>query len=309
MLHHILVPVDGTTRADEAVDVARHLAARAQASIVLLHVQERTSDVRAVVSTNQDLEQRVAALRAEGLDARHFIGYGNLEETIAATASEQRADLIVMAPHHRGRLEGLRHPSLTARVLANAPAPVLVWPENAPGRAYFTLFNTAGAAVVVPLDGSDLAERALPVAVAFVREFSSPLLLLRVVPPPSPVTGGPEPYSLMIDYELNQEREARHYLASVRKRLPEDQTLTIHSMVLRGLPEHELLRVAETHNGSIMVMSTHGRGSLGRIFMGSVATSVMCETPLPLVVVSPHVVLDGGVVATATTTTDDQRSI
>jgi nucleotide-binding universal stress UspA family protein len=244
-----------------------------------------------VIKDHQDLDREVTALREQGLDVRYAVEYGHPDEGIAEEAALQHADLIVMAPHHRRRLESLRHPSVTARMFSRAPAPILVWPDASPGRAFSNFLNVAGSAIVVPLDGSDVAERALPFATAFAREYSRPILLLRIVAPVvmsgSPGAGA-EAYWMEVTSQSDLEHEARCYLRSVRERLHEAGCASVYSMALRGVPAAEILRAAETHNGSLVVMSTHGRSGLTHMLMGSVATEVMRRTPLPLLVVPPH---------------------
>lgn len=294
MFQRVLVPTEGTPRDAEAVDVARHLARRVGASLVLLRVREPLASAEEDLEADRELERQVHELTDEGLDVQHLVEFGWPAAGIAETASAQHVDLIIMAPRHRRRLESMRHPSVTARMFAHAPAPLLIWPEKSPGKAFSNFLNVAGSVVIVPLDGSAVAEEALPFALAFAQEYSRPLLIMRAVPPMMLVGAGSEAYQIQMQAQTQQEREARQYLASVRRRIARDQSVTVQSTVLRGEPEHEVLRIAETHNGSLLVMSTHGRSGITRLFAGSVALAVMRDSPLPLLVVPPHVQRDTG---------------
>src|SRR5690242_17986527 len=122
MFHRLLVPTDGSPRDDEAIAIARHLAQRFAASIVLLRVEALFVSLEAVVADNQGLEAHVRDLRALGLDARHLVGYGQPTSGIAEAADELHADLVVMAPHQRAHLDAWLHPSVTARTVARSPA-------------------------------------------------------------------------------------------------------------------------------------------------------------------------------------------
>jgi nucleotide-binding universal stress UspA family protein len=290
MFRQILVPVDGSARAVEAVDVARHLAWRVGASVTLVRVRvkEPLADLPAVLATHQDLERLVLELRAQGIDARHFVEYGNVPEGIAATADYRHADLIIMAPHHRGRLETLQHRSVTARLFSHASAPLLVWPEQGPGAKYSSFLHLPGSCVIVPLDGSDLAEQAIPFALAFVKEFGRPLLLVQVVP--RVVLGGSGPATTWraADRREKQHHAAQSYLKAVRLRLMAPGAQPIYSTLLDGDPAQQLLRLASSHEGSLLIMSTHGRTGVHRLLMGSVAAQVMRESPLPLLIVPPQ---------------------
>lgn len=291
MFHHILVPVDRTTRAAEAIEVGRHLAERLGASVVLLRVEEPITDMAEVIKDHQDLDRAVTVLRKQGLDVSYAVEYGRPAEGIAEEAALQHADLIVMAPHQRRRLESLRHPSVTARMFSRAQAPILIWPDASPGRTFSSFLNVPGSVIMVPLDGSEVAEQALPFATALAGEYCRPILLLYIVAPPVMIAAGPGPYQMEVTNQSDLEHDARCYLRSVRERLHDAGSTFVSSMVLPGAPAAEILRAAETHNGSLLVMSTHGRSGLPHVIMGSVATEVMRRTPLPLLVVPPHVAM------------------
>jgi nucleotide-binding universal stress UspA family protein len=288
MFRRILVPVDTSPRATEALDVARHLAERLDASLILLRVEQPVVDLRDVIADNQDLEGQVWALRKQGIDAHFLLQYGRPEQGIAETAAHEDTDLIVMAPHTRAGFDALRHPSVTIRMFSRAPAPLLIWPDVSPGKEFSSFLNVAGSLVLVPLDGSTVAEQALPFATAFAREYRRPVVLVRVVTPAFLAGARSETHSLEVETQAEQELEALSYLRSVRWRMISAGYSNTQSMVLRGQPATAILQAAENHNGSLLVMSTHGRGGLTRLLAGSVAAEVMRHTPLPLLVVPPR---------------------
>ena len=298
MFRRILVPVDISARAQEAVEVAGRLAERLHASLTVLHVEEPIVDLATVMADNQDLERQAKSLRGQGIDAHYLLQYGWPPQGIAETAAYEDADLIVMAPHRREGLEGRLHPSVTARMFARAPAPLLIWPDASDassGRVVADLLTLAGSLIIVPLDGSEVAEQALPFAAAFASEYCVPLLLVRVVPPVFLTGVSSEAYRLEVETWAERECEALCYLRSVRWRMIGAGFPHTQSMLLRGTPAAAIRRVAETHDGSLLVMSTHGRSGLTRFLAGSVATAVMRHTPLPLLVVPSHVATPSGV--------------
>jgi nucleotide-binding universal stress UspA family protein len=288
MFKRLLVPLDETPRDGEALAVARGLARRSGASIVLMHVQQPVTDLPAVVEASQYMKRHVSALRNDGIEVRSFVGFGEPVHTIAESVVHERPDVIIMAPHRRAWLDALRHPSVTVRMLAHAEAPVLVWPEHLLGRDVLSNLAVPGASVLVPLDGSDLAERALPFAVRLAREFDRPLLLLRVAAPVSLAGAGSYTTQLGLAAQGNELREARTYLGVIRKRLTREVDLTVESMVLHGSPTRELLRIAGSHTGSVMVLSTHGRNGFMRALLGSVAVELVRESPIPVFVLPPR---------------------
>lgn len=300
MFRRILVPVDGTERAAESVAIARRLAQESEARILLLRVEPSGATEAEITADQRALTRLTTELRAEGLDAHALLEYdeagtpGGPGADIAAAARTQHSDVIVMAPRHRGFLESLRHPSVTAQLFSRSPAPVLIWPE----RQYLredtpeTFLATVNSLVIVPLDGSELAEEALPVAEAFAREYDRTLLLVRVVSPIVLAGGGAETLRLEREAQADAEREALHYLRRMRRHITHTEAssgqLIVQTMLRTGDPAHELLALVESHPDSLLVMSTHGRGAVMRLLAGSVATTLMRRSPIPLLVVPPH---------------------
>jgi nucleotide-binding universal stress UspA family protein len=279
--------VDSTSRGSEAADVARHLAGRFGASLVLLRAVSPKASSAEVIHSDETLSRQTQALREQGLDAHYTIAYDRPEQAIAQVAVAEETDLIIMAPHHRERLDALRCPSVTARMFGSAPVPVLVWPELTSGSVFSAFLSVAGSVVLVALDGSEEAEQVIPYAVLFAKEYRRPLVLVRVASRSPQVGIDAASHQLEVVRRNEELHEAARYLTSVRLKINREYAVAAQSMLLQGDPAHELLRIAETHNGSLMVMSTHGCTGFSRLLLGSVTASVMRETPLPLLVMSP----------------------
>jgi nucleotide-binding universal stress UspA family protein len=135
----------------------------------------------------------------------------------------------------------------------------------------------AGTRILVPLDGSDLAAKALPVAEALCRQLSAHLDLVSVLSPTIiPFVGG-EPYIpgevyQQIDTERTQ--AAQVYLASAAKSLSE-QGIAVETHLERGDAALRLLDLAKELRSTLVVMTTHGRTGLARFALGSVADRVV----------------------------------
>lgn len=145
------------------------------------------------------------------------------------------------------------------------------------------------ARIVVPLDGSPLAEQALDYAFAFARALGIELRLVRVVPPPSPALIAdpsapylsPELYEELLESGLD---EARTYLhEQTTKRFPGARTLS--TTVVRGMPGEAIVEIAHELLGTLIVMSSHGRTGIGRAVLGSVAEHVVRNGRCPVVLV------------------------
>lgn len=286
MFKRILVPTDGSPLADTAMEVGRKIAEREHARLILLRVEPGHAKLDDVLAATAAIEQQAATLRNMGNAANYRVEFGRPEEGIATVAIEEESELIVMAHHHRGLIEGLRNPSVTAHVLSRSPAPILIWPEHMGAKAADDLLTQPNAAVIVPLDGSPEAERALPLAIQLAQAYDRPLALLRVIVPRMFVDAG-TPYALEVEAQVDDERDAREYLAARRHRLAEETKLTVETMLLAGDAASAIVREASAHEGSLTVMSTRGRTGLGKLLLGSVAAKALERTTSPLLIVPP----------------------
>ena len=140
--------------------------------------------------------------------------------------------------------------------------------------------------IVVPLDGSEVAERALPHAEELGRRLGVPLHLVRVVDLTRLERYGP--YALAVpgaafEQVLDEERSAaQEYLDLTARRL-EGQGLTVTTELRHGAVGRELVGLPEMDD--LIVMASHGRGGLPRWFLGSVAEDVVRRADVPVLVV------------------------
>ena len=284
MFRRILAPLDGTKRAEEAIPFARELASSPDAQIFLLHVEPPAAAVIDEIAIDNRMEAIAAELRAAGVKAHIVTEFGKAAPAIASAAELDKVDIIVLAPEPRNLLEGLRRPSVTANVLARTAAPVLIVPPNV-REASAKLLTFGGAQVIVPLDGSPLAEKALPLALRVARRYDRPLLLLRVIPPVQIIAAGPETYPLIQDSHDMEIREAHEYLSKLRERLLRTENVSVQTEFSHGLPAEVILAMADARPDSVLVMSTHGRTGLARLLMGSVTLAVARKASIPLLIV------------------------
>jgi nucleotide-binding universal stress UspA family protein len=138
--------------------------------------------------------------------------------------------------------------------------------------------------LLVPLDGSKLAEEALVIAGDLAESLDGTLVLVRVVPPPIP--GRFYAPGLLEQVQEAQAKEAESYLESVAERLKDDR-LHVEMRVLRGEVASTLVQFAERERCHLIVMASHGLGGLGWHVFGSVAQKVLHSSRLPVLMVRP----------------------
>ena len=153
--------------------------------------------------------------------------------------------------------------------------------------------------ILVPLDGSKLAERAIPVAAELSRLTGAKLELLWVIDLSSKDRFGD--FGLSYDYEMmdkaiEEERKlANAYLSDRARGLGEGHLVA--TRIVSGIAAKEIVRL--THGGDLIVMATHGRTGIKRLLIGSVAEEVLRHAVVPIVLVRAF---EGGPRSTVATT-------
>lgn len=137
--------------------------------------------------------------------------------------------------------------------------------------------------ILVPLDGSELAERALVEAEQLARMFGSEIILFEVVPF-MPIYGSPELVTpLIVDEKQRESVEA--YLAKLSGELKQ-KGFNVSAMVKTGQQVAlEIIEFAKERGADLIIMCTHGRSGITRWVLGSVTLKVLtrAETPILLI--------------------------
>ena len=130
--------------------------------------------------------------------------------------------------------------------------------------------------ILVPLDGSPLAEGALSRGAELAADSGARLVLLRAVEA-SAMLGTDR-----IDAEVKLVREAEAYLADVSRRAASMGARNVSTSVWYGAAPWAISEAARMHPADLIVMTTHGRSGLGRLILGSVAETVLRSTTAPI---------------------------
>ena len=151
--------------------------------------------------------------------------------------------------------------------------------------------------ILVPLDGSKLAERVLPHVQELARRFDSEVTLVQVVAPLSKLVAGTMPASLepsaagaAVGLEaaaeaVKAEREgARSYIEAVVGRL-KGQKIRARAEIMEGTAGDVIVDYARRHGMDLIAMSTHGRSGLSRLVYGSIADHVLRHAGTPVLLI------------------------
>jgi nucleotide-binding universal stress UspA family protein len=220
--------------------------------------------------------RRLSAVAPVPVSAAVVASVPGLEaEAILERAGAAGADLIVMSTHGRGPLGRLALGSVADEVVRRAFLPVLLVRPREPAPGPFV--EPTAESVLIPLDGSALAERALGPAADLAWLLGARCDLVRVV---APGDGGP-------GQAAEEEAEARSYLGRVAGRLGQ-RGLQARTLVLAARqPAEAIVLEARARGSGLIALATHGRGGLRRALLGSVADKVLRAAPCPVLVYRP----------------------
>jgi nucleotide-binding universal stress UspA family protein len=309
MFQHILVPLDGSSRAEQALPVAARIAHATGGSLLLVQVVSQPMDFSGGLAsvplmTGQMIESEMAeaadylqSISASpvlaGIETRTLVSFGLPAQHILAAAEAYESDLIVLCSHGRTGFTRWALGSVAHTLVHQSAAPVLVLRQ---GETFPSLANrdvTSSHGVLVPLDGSPLAEAGLDPAIALASALAAPvrgaLHLVQVVKPvSSPVEKG-----FVSEFNEEARRLASNYLAKVAESVQAvtDHTLLVSTAVETGTDVASTLLSLIEHGSSgeyaLIAISTHGRGGLERWVMGSVTERLLNTTKLPMLIVRP----------------------
>jgi nucleotide-binding universal stress UspA family protein len=279
MIERILVPLDGSKVAEAALPYVGLLPSQ---QVRLLAVESDKTDLTAMCTAASDcktyLEEIAAPLREQGRDVDTLVAFGNPAEQILTLATS--ADLVMMGSYGHGGVKRFVLGSVADEVARHASVPVMLV-RGGPGAAPAVQVTR----VVVPLDGSTLAEQALPVAATLAADLGVPIHLVRVLDFDAlraTVQAGIHAASAYMRSQEAVQHHVEEYLAEQVQEL-RNQDCAATSAVLLGSPAVTVLDAIRPDD--LVVMTTHGRGGVRRWLLGSVADKLVRAAAAPVLLV------------------------
>ncbi len=297
----ILVPLDGSPFAEQAVPLASRIAQRSGSKLRLAFVHKLPappvdSAAAKLFTSIEAVTRKAERAYLRGIQAKLREGGIRLSSAVTLTgdpgpalaqyAREMAIDLVVMATHGRGGIRRAWLGSVADHLIRHLEVPVLLVrptegaaPQGRPG---------AGR-ILVPLDGSPLAEEALDAGAALARIWDTELTLLQVVRPvlPSPDMALPVPSAYDEELTAMCRTQAQDYLDDVVERLHDRGLRATGVAVVGWSTVDSLLDVARPEHIALVVLATHGRGGLRRLALGSVADKLVRGADVPVLVFRP----------------------
>jgi nucleotide-binding universal stress UspA family protein len=296
MYQQILVPLDGSAVAESILPTVTTFAGIVGAELLLLGVVEPTEPIEAVSELagavgerDQQAAEHAEAylvgvtrrLKAAAVPVHHRVLIGAPAEAILQAGAT--TDLIAMATHGRSGIGRWVYGSVADKVLQAASVPVLLVRASAEG----PVVARPPRRIVVPLDGSTLAEQVLPIASELASRTGGRLYLVQSVAWAIQTVGEyPYGYGAAIDVAsllAAAEQQAQTYLNEVARQL-QQQELPAEVAVRTVAATEAIIDIVTEHDADLIVMSSHGRGGLQRWVLGSVADRVLHVAPVPVLI-------------------------
>lgn len=299
MFGRILVPLDGSRFGEHALPYALGLATRWDAAIELVTVAQALGGAQRQAGGVGDesrergrteseeylagVEERTRAAGFQGTVNRTVISAGNVANSLVRHLLEVKAELAVMTTHGRGPLKRAWLGSTADGFIRSSPVPVLLLrPEEGEDEIDLTAEASGFQRILIPLDGSEAAERLLdhwrPLA-----EEGAKVVLFRAMPT---LSGGGSPYlPHVVRDEQEQKRareQARAYLEKLADRVREEGAEVEVKVTPSLEPAAAILKAVEEEGAELVAMSTEGRGGVSRLLLGSVADKVVRGSPVPV---------------------------
>ena len=294
MYKRVLVPLDGSELSEVVFPYVRELTGRLGLDVILLHVYSLEERETAPLHRAY-IERKAEIIRCQIEEVREKIGVGPEDkplpvrgelaegypaEEILRYADENDIDLILMATHGRSGVKRWVMGSVADKVLRASNVPVWLVRAGVTGQIAYDKWPRR--TILVPLDGSELAEAVLPHVEVLAEQRDTELVdvVLLSVAEPRAESGYYFPNVPVTREELKE------YLARVEKRLKK-LGLRVRSEVLAGKPAEQIVDYAKANPFNIIVMSTHARSGFGRWMYGSVAAKVLYHASSPIFLVRP----------------------
>jgi len=280
MLERIVVALDGSLTAEAVLPHVRRILRRQDSEIILVRAVVPPPVENAILIVDASLGAARAyiggiqqRLEREGVRVSSEVRPGSAIGVILDVVDDRKATMVAMATHGASGLKRILLGSVAEAILRKSSVPVLVvrpfWtsrdempevPESAPMRN-----------LLLPVDGSDLAELAVPAALELARLYEARTILMRVLEETK-------------EEDAAEVREAEEHLDAIARTF-ERRAVDTFLLVERGNPVDQILKAARFHHADLIVMTTHGRSGISRLVTGSVTEQVLRRAPVPLLVV------------------------
>jgi nucleotide-binding universal stress UspA family protein len=296
MFNKIMIPLDGSEVSEQVLPYGRCLARNLQLPVELLAVVDVAGLVASLPAEDKTtVESFIAATwrnseafldrtsnTFSGVSVTCAVERGRPGELVIERAAADAQTLIAMATHGRSGIDRWLLGSVAEKVLRGTRNPLLLV-RAAQGAQ--TDGEAALKRVIVPLDGSRLAEKALPYATALAKKIDMELLLVRAYTLTQIISTYDDYIPDWTKLEAVYKGETVSYLDQKARELTQNGLSHISSLALEGAAAEQIVDLARRTADSLLVICSHGRSGMGRWVLGSVAEKVARHSAGPVLLI------------------------
>jgi len=296
MFRSLLVPLDRSSLAEQALPWAFAVARRADARLNLVEVHglygmDEPNSRRAPFNPKEDEEYRgkeqlyldatakwLSAAGPISVRTQLLAGSVALSETVAESVLEEASaaatDLIVIASHTRGPFGRFVFGSVAQELVRRSYVPVLlVRPNDSPPQL---IPEPDLKSILIPLDGSALAEQILEPALNLARVMAAPCTILQVV------ESGTQPCG-----QASETMQPEEYLECIASKIRTAGLQVRTQVVVAASAADAIGAEVNGQPNTLIALATHGRGGFKKLMVGSVAERLLHNLPTPMLVYRP----------------------
>ena len=284
-LQNVVVLLDGSTFAAQAIPMAEAVCQAANAHLTLLSSVKNNTETlqQQFETTRREREAYLSAVAAQiqssGIEVDYAIRPGHIADVTAAVVVEKEIDLVVTTTRGKSGAQHWLSGGVSRKLMDKLSIPVLLLHDLDQENGHVPNIKR----ILVALDGSIYSERVLPYARALASAFDSELVLLTVPAVPD-VSNYRAAADVVEKVRSGAEVNIRKFLEAVARSLREDG-LHVRTAVTGSMPARTVVSVSEEEGADMIMLTSQGRGGLDLLFMGSVAQRVVQKTTSPVFMV------------------------
>lgn len=296
MFEKILVPLDGSNAAEKVLPYVIEIASGFGSRIILTSVSEPRDSFGAVETRSylkevtEKVELQLKDRKAESeteVCSQHRLGNAAFE--ILDLANKVDCSLIAMAGRGASGEGPWSLGSVAAKVLQASSIPILLVKKQAEDLALKE--KKLVTKILVPLDGSELSEVAIPMAVALAKMLKSKIVLFQVMKPIGSLVTEKTKTRLIFTWADEYERLFKdsmlEYLNKTKETVQKN-VADVSVAMAKGSPAGQIIEYSQANDIDLIAMSTHGRSGISRWVLGSVTDKVLLAGDKPVLVVRPR---------------------
>jgi nucleotide-binding universal stress UspA family protein len=294
MFRKILTPLDGSTVAEQVLPYVHILAGGLKVPVELLGVvdiEELASQTSAEkvdgiiedsVRRSGEYLKRVAQTVSRA-SVSFAVEKGRAAEVIIANALADKETLIAMATHGRSGINRWLLGSVAEKVLRGSANPLLLVRAQAEAK---TEGEVTLKSIVVPLDGSEVAESVLPTVLEMAKKLNIEIVLFRAFNVPYSVFGGVRDHFAVVDELLGGiKAEAHDYLKKKTEELKEQGASKVSYVLKQGTSADQIISLGRKTPDNLIAMCTHGWSGAKGWVLGSITETVVRHSGDPVLII------------------------